>query len=288
MLNSLIVLYTYLGHNFGVTIIIFTVIIRLITLPLTLRQLRASKAMQSLAPKLQEIQRKYKDPQQRSQEQMKLYKEHGVNPLGCLGPMVIQFPIWIGLYQSIIQALAIVPERLLSLSQHLYPWSLVHEAVPLESRFLWLNLGQPDPFPILPLLVGGSMWVQQKMMTTPTADPRSQSMNRMMQWMMPLMFAFLTLSFPSGLALYWVASNIVGIGMQYFVTGWGGLVTTPATKPVESRAVVPVDPAPKPEKKVRHGRSRSKRKNRRRGYRPGPGSTGAGNLTGKDRGPEQG
>ncbi len=153
---------------------------------------------------------------------MRLYKESGVSPAGCLLPMVIQMPVWIALYQAIMRVLAVIPENLLGLSQYLYSWPIVYATLPLSNEFLGLNLATGNMF--LAILVGGTMWVQQKMVMTPTTDPKQQSQANLMLWMMPLMFAFLTLSFPSGLALYWVTSNVIRIGMQYFVTGWGGLV----------------------------------------------------------------
>lgn len=230
MLNSLVVLYTVVFKNFGLTIIVFTFIVRVATMPLTKRQLNSTKKMQELQPKLAEIKRRYaKDPRRIQQETMRLYKESGVNPLGCLGPMVIQFPIWIGLYQSIISLLPTSPEALARLSQHLYSWlPFVHTVVPLNSKFLWLDLGVPDPSRfVMPVLVGASMWVQQKMTMMPTADPRTESTNRTMLWMMPIMFGFFTTTFPSGLALYWFVSAIIGIGIQYYTTGWGGLFPAP-------------------------------------------------------------
>jgi YidC/Oxa1 family membrane protein insertase len=214
-------------------------------IPLTVRQSRQLKAMTSLQPKLKEIQARYaKDRQRISQETMRLYKEQGVNPLGCLGPMFIQFPIWIGLYQSILQTLPSQPESLVGLSRHLYSWlPIVHGAIPLDSSFLWLDLALPDRFPLLPILVGASMWLMQKMTTMPAVDPRQASTNRMMLWMMPLMFGFFTTTFPSGLALYWVVSNVVGIVIQGFVTGWGPLESLMSFRrsrePAAAPAVVP-------------------------------------------------
>jgi YidC/Oxa1 family membrane protein insertase len=229
VLNSLIAMCTVLGGNFGLAIIVLTVIVRLILFPLTVRQTQSTKAMQSLQPRIQELQKKYaKNQQKLQQEMMKLYKEAGINPLGCLWPMLIQLPIWIALYQSIMQALAATPENLLNLSQHLYSWSAVGQAVPLNDQFLWLRLSRPDPNLILAILVGGTMWVQQKMVTPPSADPRQKSMTSMTTMMMPLMFGFFTLSFPSGLALYWVVSNIIGIIIQYFVSGGWGYLRAPA------------------------------------------------------------
>ncbi len=227
MINILVVMSQYLLSNFGLDIIALTIVIRILTLPLTLKQLHATKAIQTLQPKLIELQRKHaRDRQKLAQEQMRLYRESGVSPAGCMIPMLVQMPIWIALYQSIIRVLAVVPEDFLSPSQHLYStWSAVFSLVPLSSRFLWLDLAKPDNILVLPILVGGTMWVQQKMVTPTTIDPKQQAQSQMMLWMMPLMFAFLTLSFPSGLALYWVTSNVIQIVMQYFATGWGGLVT---------------------------------------------------------------
>ncbi|MDO8690050.1 MAG: YidC/Oxa1 family membrane protein insertase [Dehalococcoidia bacterium] len=240
MLNFLILLYNVTFSNFGVAILVFTLVIRLLMLPLTLQQLHASRKMMSIQPKMKELQSKHgKDREKISQETMKLYKEHGVNPLGCALPTLVQFPVWIGLYQSIIQALADTPDGLLALSQHLY--SAIGEVwttVPLNNHFIWLDLAKPDPLMILPVLVGGSMYVQQKMMTMANADPQQAQMNRMMQTMMPLMFAFMTLQFASGLALYWVISNLIGIALQYRVTGWGSLFTK-APAPSTSKASTP-------------------------------------------------
>ncbi len=227
MINSLVLLYSIFFSNFGITIVAFTVLIRLAMFPLTVKQSRSLKAMTTLQPRLKEIQTKYADDRERrAQETMKVYKTAGVNPIGCLGPMVIQFPIWIGLYRAILQVLPATPESLVGLSGRLYSWlPMVHEVVPLASSFLWLDLAVPDPYPVLPILVGASMFLMQKMTTMPTADPRQQSTNQMMLWMMPLMFGFFTTTFPSGLALYWVVSNIVGVVMQGFITGWSPLTS---------------------------------------------------------------
>ena len=162
MLNGLVALYSILGKNFGITIIVFTILVRVLTLPLTLRQIRSTKRMSDLQPRLQAIQRRYsKDRARISQETMKLYRESGINPMGCLGPMVIQFPIWIGLYLSIIRLLPTSPESLAGLSAHLYTWlPLVNEVVPLNSHFLWLDLARPDTSfpPVMAFLVGASVF----------------------------------------------------------------------------------------------------------------------------------
>lgn len=226
MVNSLLLLYWVFFSNFGIAIIAFTMLVRLVMVPLTIKQSRQIKAMNGLQPLMKQLQEKYKNDRQRvSQETMKLYKEHGVNPLGCLGPMFIQFPIWIGLFQAIRQTVPNNPENLVELSGNLYSWlPQVHSIIPINSSFLWMDLALPDPSPfVMPILVGGSMFVMQKMTTMPSADERQASTNRMMLWMMPLMFGFFTLNFSSGLAVYWVVSNIIGVAIQGFITGWDPL-----------------------------------------------------------------
>ena len=273
MLNGLVLLYIGLFNNFGLAIIAFTVIIRLVLTPLTLRQIRQMRAMTVLQPKLQQIQKRFsKDRQRLSQETMRTYKEAGVSPIGCLGPMIVQLPIWIGLYQALLQGLPTTPDSLVGLASKLYPFiAAIHQAVPLDSTFLGLDLALSDPTPILPVLVGASTWVQQKMTTPANADPRQSSTNRMMLWMMPLMLAFFAFQFPSGLALYWVVSNLIGIGTQYFITGWAPLFAkpTPAEQPQ-----VQDDPQPDTEtsengESTGAGESGSQRKDRRRGDRSG-------------------
>ena len=226
MINSLVLLYGLSYKNFGIAIVLFTILIRGLMMPLTVKQSKQMKGMSALQPKIKAIQQRYEgNKQKQSQETMKLYKDNGVSPLGCLGPMFIQMPIWIGLYQAILQTVPTTPENLVSLGSHLYGWlPLVNEVIPLDSSFLWLNLADPDPLPILPILVGASMWVMQKMTAMPAVDEKQASTNRMMLWMMPLMFGFFSMQFPSGLALYWVVSNIVGVFIQGLITGWDPLI----------------------------------------------------------------
>jgi len=232
VINILIVMSHYLANNFGLAIIALTVIVNLALLPLTMSQIRSSKKMQDLQPKLVDLQKKYaKDKQKLAQEQMKLYKESGVRPAGCALTMIIQMPVWIALYQAIMLALAVAPEGLLNLSKYLYPWQVVYSVLPLNPDFLIMNLAQPNL--ILALLVGVTMWLQQKMSMTPQADPRQAQQANMMLWMMPILFAYMALNFTSGLSLYWVTSSVFRIILQYRVTGWGGLrkqAPTPASE----------------------------------------------------------
>ena len=280
MINTLIVLTNYLFNNFGLAIIALTIIINGLMLFLTLKQVHSSKAMQALQPKLTELQKKYaKDKQRLGKEQMRLYKESGVSPAGCLLPLLVQMPVWFALYQAIMRVLAVIPENLLGLSKYLYSWPVVYSTLPLQNKFLWLNLATGDM--LLAILVGGTMWVQQKMVMTPTADPRQQSQANMMLWMMPMMFAFLTLSFPSGLALFWVTSNVIRIGIQYSVTGWGGLVKSAPKKQIDrdkkyKSRIAEVEKAPEgadivapsltQEEGLSHGESGSKRQDSGGGY----------------------
>lgn len=237
MTNVLIAMARAFGGNFGIAIIVFTLLMKFVTWPLTSSQYKASRAMQAIQPKMQELQKKYKgkDPKKLQSETMALYREAGVNPLGCLFPMLAQFPIWIALYQVIRLSLGETPESFVTLSQRLYPIPFVHSAVPLDTHLLYWNLGQPDVSYVLPLFVGLTMYVQQKMITpTPAVAPatqqamQQQQTQQMMLWMMPLMFGFWSLNVPSGLALYWAVSNLSGIVLQYFYLGrkvdWRGML----------------------------------------------------------------
>ena len=283
LINSLVILNNILFSNYGLAIIVFTLLMRLATMPLTLRQIHSTRAMTALQPKMQEIQKKYKDPKRRQEETMKLYRQAGVNPLGCLLPMLVQMPIWFALYGALRITVGGTPESVVSLSERLYPWGYIESAVPLENRFLWLDLGQPDRSLILALLVFASTYVQQKLSTVPSTDPQRQAQAQMMNWMMPLMFAWFTLGVPSGLAVYWAVSNITAVIMYYFVYGpqnvsWRTFFGTPAQAPApaarrrdrqeaaseEQEDEEPAAPAPaKISKRYRDGRRRGKRKNRR-------------------------
>ncbi len=220
--TALLFLYQILGQNIVLTIVVFTVLIRVLTYPLTYQQIRSSKAMQELQPKLKKLQEKHKgDREKLAQEQMRLYREHGVNPLaGCL-PLLIQLPILYGLYGAIYRSLASTPLQLLDLHNRLMAPGLSH-LVPLQNQFLWLNLALPDQTFILPILVVATTWLQQKLMTpaTTSGDPKdpSTAMARNMNVMMPLMIGIFSLSFASGLSIYWVVSNLAGIA-QYAMMG---------------------------------------------------------------------
>ena len=227
MVNSLIILYIFLGSSFGLSIISFTVLIRVMMFPLSIRQTKQMKGMSVMQPKIKQIQEKYKNEKQKiSQETMKLYKQQGINPIGCLGPLIIQMPIFIGLYQSLYLTLPSTPESLTQLADSIYGFiPLMNQAVPIDANFLWLNLGSivrdSDIYTQigLPLSVGASTFFMQKTTATPAMDDRQKSTNKMMLWFMPILLAWFTLSFPSGLALYWLISNVIGTLIQLVITG---------------------------------------------------------------------
>lgn len=242
MVNVLIWIYNFFFHNFGLAIIIFTILIRLITYPLTGQQLKSQKKMQALqgSKKWQEIQKKYKDDKEKlAQEQMKIYKEMGINPLGSCLPLLIQFPIMIGLYQSITLAMASAPIQLLNLSRDIYSFIPASQLIPLNSKFLWMNLGLPEisspnaliiagfAVPIMTIIVVVTTYLQSKLMTPP-ANPGDQGaqMSKMMNLYMPILMGWIAYSLASGLALYFIISNVLGV-VQYAIMGnvhWGNLL----------------------------------------------------------------
>jgi len=242
MVNVLIWIYNFFFHNFGLAIILFTILIRLITYPLTAQQLKGQQKMQELnkSKKWQEIQKKYKDDKEKlAQEQMNIYKEMGINPLGSCLPLVIQFPIMIGLYQSITLAMASAPIQLLNLSRDLYSFIPASQLIPLNSKFLWMNLGLPEisspnalvlfgfAVPIMTIIVVVTTFLQSKLMTPP-ANPGDQGaqMGKMMNLYMPILMGWIAYSLASGLALYFIISNVLGIA-QYAIMGqvhWSNLL----------------------------------------------------------------
>lgn len=243
-INVLLFIYNLVGQNFGIAIILFTILIRLITHPLMVQQIKGTQGMQDLQknPKYIELQEKYKNDKEKfAQEQMALYKELGISPFASCLPMLIQFPIIIGLYQAIIQAMANSPLDLLRLVRHIYLWLPNTAAlVPLNNKFLWMNLGQPERvyifgvgIPILAILVVITTYVQSKLLAPPTANPNDQSaqMTGMMNLYMPIFMGWLAWTLASGLSLYFVISNVFGI-LQYALLGkanWKALL--PGYKP---------------------------------------------------------
>ncbi len=216
-------------YSWGFAIILFTIVIKMIAFPLTMIQIKSMQAQKELQPRLKELQNKYgKNREKMSQEQMKLYREAGVNPLsGCL-PMVVQMPVLFGLYSALV--------------------ALGKELV--DARFFWIpDLGFPEftrglawipeawnageyytlvAYLILPALLMVSQVYMQRMTTaaTPAGGDKQAGMMKQMTTMMTLMFGFFTLQVPAGLSLYWVTSNLLQMGQTYVANHMGGMSKT--------------------------------------------------------------
>jgi len=245
-INILLFIYNLIGRNFGLAIILFTILIKLVTHPLTAKQIKSSKALTDLQNDKEwlEIQKKYKnDKNKLAEEQMRLYKQRGVSPFASCLPTLIQLPIIIGLYQSIIQTMGNAPLQLINLVSRISPW-LVNtfsfipwlkdpiSLIPLNSHFLWMDLGKPERLyipglefsgaqfgiPVLAILVVVTSYFQSKLMSPPSSDPQSRQMSGMMNIYMPLLMGWFAFSFASGLALYFFVSNIIGV-IQYALLG---------------------------------------------------------------------
>jgi YidC/Oxa1 family membrane protein insertase len=205
---GLVFIADYTGSA-GLSIVIFTVIVKTILLPLTVKALRSTLSMQELQPKVKELQKKLgKDRQRLSAETMKLYQEHGVNPMsGCL-PMIAQIPVFFGLYFAV---------RSLS-QQGVGVWG---------EGFLWIpDLAQADPWKVLPFAAAIFQFVQMRMTRPhgqgPPDDPQQRMMYTMMNFM-PLMVIVIGWTFASGPVLYWAASALYSVIQQWFITGWGSM-----------------------------------------------------------------
>jgi YidC/Oxa1 family membrane protein insertase len=235
--NILLLIYS-LVNNFGISIILFTILIRLITHPLTVKQFKATQSMQKLQedPRYKKMQEKYKDDKEKlAQEQMKLYKELGINPMGSCLPTLIQLPLILGLYQSVTRAMAASPVELFKLEKIIYPWlGDFGRLLPLENQFLWMDLGQPERLtifgfgiPVLAVLVVATTFLQSKLIQPPsTGNDQAAMMSKSMNIYMPLLMGYMAYSLASGLAIYFLTSNVFGI-IQYAALGrvnWGNIL----------------------------------------------------------------
>ncbi len=181
--------------NYGVAIILMTIVIKVLLYPLTVKQVKSMKAMQDLQPKVKKIQEKYgkKDPQRMQQEMAALYKEAGVNPVaGCL-PLIAQMPLLIGIFYAI------------------------RDYTYLNTpSFFWIqNLSEADPTYFLPILSAVTIYIQQKQTMSTGSDANQQA--KIMMYMMPLFIGYISLTFPAGLVLYWAMSNIMQIIQQWWM-----------------------------------------------------------------------
>lgn len=219
--------------SYGWAIIVFTLAIKIVTLPLTLKQLQSTKAQQMLQPKLRELQEKYgKDRQKLAEEQMKLYKESGVNPMGGCLPLLVQMPVLFGLYQA-LYVLANPSVNELVGAKFFWIPDLSYPSLTVGTSWIgasfeaqdWAKLAAYFSMPIFMLI--SQLLLQKMAQLSPGGkqgqqDAQTRMMTQMMLFM-PLMFAWITLGLPSGLTLYWSVSNVLSIIQQYFITGWGGL-----------------------------------------------------------------
>ncbi len=238
--NALVFIYSLLGENFGLAIIVFTVIVRLVLYPFTAQQMKSAKATQDLQnnPKWKAIQQKYKGKEHReklAQEQMKLYQEMGISPFGACLPTLIQIPLLIAMYWAITRALAATPLELLGFSRGITLGNAA-DLLPLNSQFLWMDLSQPErllipgiPFaiPVLAILVMITSYFQSKMMTPANPNDQSAQMGKAMNLYIPLLMAYISYIYAAGLALYFVTGNVLSIAQYYLMRRPGK--DTPAT-----------------------------------------------------------
>jgi len=192
--------YRHVG-NYGVAIILLTVVSKVLFYPLTVKSMRSMKAMQALAPQINALRNKHKsDPQRLQRETMDLYRQHKVNPMGGCLPMVAQIPIFYALYLALSVSVELQNATFLCIGR-------------VFGLHIWIcDLASHDPTYVLPILMGVTMFIQQKM--TPTAgDPRQAKM----MLVMPFIFTFMFLNLPAGLVLYWTVSNVLQIAQQKFM-----------------------------------------------------------------------
>jgi YidC/Oxa1 family membrane protein insertase len=192
MLWLLSMLFSFVG-NFGIAIILLTLFIKLLTFPLTQKSFVSMQNMKKIAPDVKELQKKYShDKAMLGQKQMELYKEKGINPMaGCL-PMLIQMPVWIALYQMLWNSVELYQQ----------PFAL------------WItDLTRPDPYYVLPIVMGVSMLIQQAFQPTPEDQPQM----KYVMWAMPIFLTFIMLKMPSGLSLYILTNNILTIFQQMYI-----------------------------------------------------------------------
>lgn len=248
LVNMMLLLYGVFGNSFVMAIIIATILVRMITLPLTLPQQRNSRKMAELAPQLEELKKKYgNDRTKMSQAQMELYKQNNVNMFGGCLPLILQLVVMIAFYQALTRSLSTNPLQLLQLqvATPLVP------LIPINPYFLIYDLGLPGILPavqqavsplvaqlltfILPVLVVATTYLSQKLMAAPSADPSQAAMTKQMNLIMPMMFGLFALQFASGLSIYFIVSNLVGAGQSWLMTKrWKQKPLLPAPEPVKT------------------------------------------------------
>ncbi len=234
LLEQILLWFSTTTGSVGFGIIIFTICARLVILPLTLTSLRSSRKMQQIQPMIKDLQRKHgKDQQKLQEETLKLYREYKINPVGGCLPVLLQLPIFFGVYQAVYHLM--VPDQRVNLSAaakaalenpnvaHLFSANFLGLFNLGTSAFGPGGLGFAAPlYLVLPVLSIMLQMMQTTMATPRTQDPQQKAMTQAMMFM-PLVFGYIAFTFPSGAVLYWVVSSLVGVVQQYFTSGWGSL-----------------------------------------------------------------
>ncbi|MFN3372349.1 MAG: YidC/Oxa1 family membrane protein insertase [Chloroflexus sp.] len=252
LLEQLLLFFSSLTGNMALGIMLFTIAARLFILPLTLSSLRSSRRMQEVQPILKEIQRKYgKDPQRLQEETLRVYREHKINPVGGCLPLLLQLPIFFGVYQAVYHLM--VPEQRVNLSAAAAEM-LKDERLAqiLAAPFFGMDLGVPAFGPhgfagfaylILPVLSIVLQLMQQLMATPRVQDPQQKAFTQAML-IMPFVFGYIAFTFPTGAVLYWVISSVIGVIQQYFTSGWGSLANYLRFLPPDNRPAPALSLAP--------------------------------------------
>lgn len=233
ILEQALLWFSVMTGSIGFGIIIFTVVARLVILPLTLSAIRSSRKMQQLQPEIKELQRKYgKEPQKLQEETLKLYRVYKVNPAASCLPLFLQLPIFFGVYQAVYHLTIPANHQYLSAGvQQAIKDPAITELLTRPFLGLQLGLGTFDPgftnfhgweYLILPIMSVVLQLVQQVMAMPRVQDPQQKAISQAML-IMPLFFAYIAFTFPSGAVFYWVVGSVIGIIQQYFTTGWGSL-----------------------------------------------------------------
>ena len=195
-----------ISGNYGIDIILLTILIKILFFPLTQKSFKSMKDMQKLQPQMTKIREQLKDkPDEMNKEIMELYRRNKVNPLGGCLPMLLQMPVFIGLYQALLNTVELRHAPFMGWINDL--------SAPDRLGSLQIPFVEPAGVPVLTLFMGGSMLLQQWMTPMTTGDPMQQ---RMMM-LMPLIFTFMFINFPSGLTLYWLVNNVLTIAQQYLI-----------------------------------------------------------------------
>ncbi|MBU6379352.1 MAG: membrane protein insertase YidC [Gammaproteobacteria bacterium] len=253
LLEQVLLAFYHWTGNAGLAIIIFTVIVRLLILPLTLQSLQSSRKIQEIQPLIKDLQRKHGKDQQRLQEEtVKLYREYKINPAGGCLPMFLQLPMFLAVYQAVMNLTRVSPTEhagsamldALRSTAIAVPATIASFSQPqLAGGFLWLpDLGKTDPLHILPVLSVVFQLLVQLMATPRVQDPQQKALAQSML-IMPIVFGYIGFTFPSGAVLYWVIGSILSMLQQYVISGWGSLANYLKFLPTTGGLFPPIIPA---------------------------------------------